>query len=337
MDPVTALEEIGFWLERERASTYKVEAFRRAGAVLADHDDVAGLAREGRLRSLDGIGARTAEVVEQALSGDVPDYLADLRRRGAGPLVEGGETVRGAVRGDLHTHTDASDGGSSLETMARTAERLGHEYLAITDHSPSLTVAGGLSADRLVVQLEHVAELDATLEGTRLLTGIEADILTDGTLDQEPRLLERLDVVVASVHSKLRADSIAMTRRMLKAVRDPHTDILGHCTGRLVEGARGRRAESTFDAKRVFAACAEHAVAVEINARPERRDPPDRLIRLALEAGCLFSIDSDAHAPGQLDFLDHGCARAADLGVPLDRIVNTWPVDRLLQWTHRTR
>lgn len=333
MDPVGALEEVAFWLERDRASTYRVEAFRRAAAALAEHGDVEGLVAAGRLRSLEGLGPRTAEVVEQAMAGDVPAYLADLRSRGDGPLVPGGEQVRAALRGDLHTHTDASDGGSPLATMARTAARLGHEYLAVTDHSPRLRVANGLSAERLVRQVEEVGRLEEELDGIRLLTGIEVDILKDGSLDQEDWLLRELDVVVASVHSDLRADAPAMTRRMLAAVEHPATDVLGHCTGRLVEGRRGTRPPSRFDAERVFAACAEHAVAVEINARPERQDPPDELVALALEAGCLFSIDSDAHAPGQLDFLDHGCARVAALGVPLERVVNTWPLERLLAWT----
>lgn len=334
MEPVDALEEIAFLLERERASTYRVEAFRTAAEALTEvgPDAVRRLHGAGALRDVPGIGARTAEVVAQALDDGVPDYLAELRARSSGPLVAGGETVRAALRGDLHTHTDWSDGGSSLTTMVATAERLGHEYLAVTDHSPRLTVANGLSADRLAEQLDVVAGLDTA--SIQVLTGIEVDILEDGSLDQSPGLLRILDVVVASVHSKLRMDRAAMTRRMLAAVEDPATNVLGHCTGRLVEGSRGTRPQSTFDAERVFAACAAHDVAVEINARPERQDPPDELIGLALDAGCLFSIDSDAHAPGQLDFLDHGCERAERLGVPLERIVNTWPVEQLLDWSH---
>jgi putative hydrolase len=139
------------------------------------------------------------------------------------------------------------------------------------------------------------------------------------------------------VHSKLRSDSRTMTRRMLKGISDPHTNVLGHCTGRLLQGSRGTRPPSEFDAERVFAACAENNVAVEINSRPERQDPPDGLIRRALDAGCLFSIDSDAHAPGQLDFLQHGAERAALNGVPVERIVTTWPLERLLEWLSKGR
>ena len=214
-----------------------------------------------------------------------------------------------------------------------TAQLLGHEYCALTDHSPRLTVANGLSPDRLRRQLDVLDELRDRFAPMRILSGIEVDILDDGSLDQEPELLDRLDVVVASVHSKLKMDAAAMTRRMVRAVSDSRVNVLGHCTGRLVTGGRGTRPESQFDAEKVFTACREHGTAVEINSRPERRDPPTRLLRLALDIGCVFSIDTDAHAPGQLDFLGYGAQRALDNEVAKDRIVNTWPVERLLEWT----
>ena len=213
------------------------------------------------------------------------------------------------------------------------ARDLGHEYCALTDHSPRLRVANGLSPERLREQLDVIDEIRDLVAPMRILTGIEVDILDDGSLDQEDELLERLDVVVASVHSKLAMDAPSMTRRMLRAVANPHTDVLGHCTGRLVTGGRGVRPESKFDAEKVFTACRDNGTAVEINSRPERRDPPTRLLNLAFDIGCLFSIDTDSHAPGQLEFLGYGAQRALDAGVPAERIVNTWPADRLLEWT----
>jgi len=205
--------------------------------------------------------------------------------------------------------------------MAAAARDLGHEWIALTDHSPRLTVASGLTAQRLEEQLELVGRLNAALAPFRILTGIEVDILDDGSLDQSDELLGRLDVVVASVHSQLRMPSEPMTARMIAAVSSPHVDVLGHCTGRLLAG-RGRP-ESAFDAPQVFAACRDHGVAVEINCRPERRDPPDNLLRLAAEMGCMFAIDSDAHAPGQLDWLEYGCVRAEAIGIPPERVINT--------------
>ncbi len=337
MDAVDALSEIAFWLEREQASTYRVEAFRTAAEVLSSLTpaEVEQRARSGSLKRLKGLGPRTVGVVEEVVDGGIPDYLADLRDRGAAPLAEGGEPLRGQLRGDLHLHSDWSDGGSPIEEMVRIGRRLGREYLALTDHSPRLTVANGLTPERLREQLEIVAEVDEGTDDIALLSGIEVDILDDGALDQEDELLARLEVVVASVHSQLRMDSRAMTRRMLGAVEHPRTRILGHCTGRLVTGGRGTRPPSSFDAHAVFEACAARDVAVEINARPERQDPPDDLIAIALDAGCLFSIDSDAHAPGQLDFLDYGAARAVACQVPADRIVTTWPLDRLRDWLRR--
>ncbi|WP_314853714.1 PHP domain-containing protein [uncultured Microbacterium sp.] len=330
MEPIDALTEIAALLERERASRYRSKAFRAAAAAIA------GLSRDelsdaSSLRRRAGIGDSTFAVIQQALAGEVPDYLAQLRAR----YAPARSALRALLRGDLHCHSDWSDGTTPIADMVTAARALGHEYLALTDHSPRLRVANGLSAERLREQLGVVAGLSG--DGFTLLSGIEVDILDDGALDQDDALLGELDVVVASAHSKLRMDATAMTRRLVAAASHPRVDVLGHVTGRLIAGERGTRPPSTFDARAVFDACAAHGVAVEINARPEREDPPDELIAVALEAGCLFAIDSDAHAPGQLGLLDEGAARAERAGVPPERIVTTWPLDRLRAWTARAR
>jgi putative hydrolase len=326
VEPALALRQIAFQLERSGAPTYRVRAFRRAAEVVTGLPDgeLARLVQADDLQSLAGIGPATAEVITQAASGQDPEYLTKLLG-GAGHAPV--SAMRQALRGDCHSHSTWSDGGSPPAEMAEAARQLGHEWLALTDHSPRLTVANGLSPERLEEQIELVANLNAEMAPFRILTGIEVDILEDGTLDQREDLLARLDMVVASVHSKLRMARSDMTPRMVAAVSNPHTDVLGHCTGRMVAG-RGRP-ESEFDPERVFGACIEHGVAVEINCRPERQDPPDRLLRIAADMGCLFAIDTDAHAPGQLDWIGTGCMRAEAMGIEPDRVINTRPPDML--------
>ncbi|MEH1017372.1 PHP domain-containing protein [Micromonospora sp. CPCC 206060] len=348
-DPIADLRRIAFLLERANEATYRVRAFRSTAAALTalPEGELTDRAAAGTLTELPGVGEVTARCVVESLAGEEPVYLRRLVATEGVDLDAAATALRAALRGDCHTHSDWSDGGSPIEEMALAAVELGHEYVVLTDHSPRLKVARGLTADRLRRQLDHVARVNAELpDGFRILTGIEVDILADGALDQDEDLLARLDVVVGSVHSGLNDEPAKMTRRMITAVTNPHLDILGHCTGRMVSsrpagvtgpGDRGHRArtrpESRFDAAEVFAACAAHGKAVEINSRPERQDPPKRLIRQALETGCDFAINTDAHAPGQLDWQCFGCVRAALCGVPAERVVNTWPAERLLRWT----
>jgi putative hydrolase len=334
-EPADDLRRIAFCLERALEPSYRVKAFRTAASVVdgLEREELERRATAGTLAELGGIGKVTALVISESLAGEEPVYLRRVESMGLTPVAHQADELRQQLKGDCHVHSDWSDGGSPIEEMAVAARDLGHDYIVLTDHSPRLTVARGLSPERLREQLDVVAEINERLSPFRILTGIECDINLDGSLDQEPELLERLDLVVASVHSKLRMPAEEMTPRMVAAISNPHTDVLGHCTGRLVTG-RGRP-ESEFDAEVVFAACAQFDVAVEINSRPERLDPPKRLLRLAVEAGCKVSIDTDAHAPGQLSWQPLGCERAVLTGVPPESIVNTWGADELLSWTRR--
>ncbi|HTU39244.1 MAG TPA: PHP domain-containing protein [Acidimicrobiales bacterium] len=333
MEPLDALNEIAFRLERSGADTYKVRAFRHAARAIASvpRADLVALADAGKLQSIEGVGKSTAQVIAEALRGDTPAYLVGLDE-GPGDLVLDGPAAAllESLRGDCHSHSDWSDGGSPILEMAEAARALGREYLVLTDHSARLTVAHGLNEERLTEQLGVVQDLNERLAPFRILTGMEVDILEDGSLDLDPDLLGELDVVVASVHSKLRMDARPMTARMLAAIESPHTDILGHCTGRLITG-RGRP-QSTFDAAAVFEACARTGTAVEINSRPERQDPPEDLLRQAVELGCSFAIDTDAHAPGQLEWLARGCRNAVAADVPPGRVVNRLGADELVAW-----
>ncbi|MEV7971765.1 PHP domain-containing protein [Cellulomonas sp. NPDC089187] len=329
---VAALRRAAYVLERGGATSYRAEAFRSAVRTLEplSADELDQRIRTGTLTDLPGVGARTAEVATTAAHGGPQPYLDDLERTYPEPELDAdAAALRAALVGDLHAHSEASDGATPIQEMVLAAMELGHEYLAITDHSPRLTIASGLSPARLRAQLNQIDALNAAIAPFRVLSGIEVDILDDGSLDQEPELLDRLDVVVASVHSKLRMDREAMTRRMRAAVANPQVDVLGHCTGRQLNGPRKRPA-STFDAEAVFADCAEHGVAVEINCRPDRLDPPHDLLTIAVDAGCLFTIDTDAHAPGQLAWQPVGCQRAAHHRIGPDRLLNAWPLATLV-------
>ncbi|MFD6111148.1 PHP domain-containing protein [Streptomyces yangpuensis] len=330
MTPDEALRRIAFLLEWRGASPYRVRAFHTAAdAVRHLPPGPVDAAQAGQLH---GVGPVTAEVIAQASTGAVPGYLARLQAE-ADPQARAGWDLTAGSTGDCHLHSDWSDGGSPLEDMADAARALGHRWAVLTDHSPRLTIAHGLSRERLESQLEAVAAVNSRRGPEfRLLTGIECDILEDGSLDQDEELLGRLDIVVASVHSKLRSEAGPMTARMVAAVRNPHVDVLGHCTGRIITG-RGRP-QSLFDAEAVFAACAQAGTAVEINCRPERRDPPDDLLVQAAAAGCRFAVDTDAHAPEQLHWQSTGYARAARIGLGADRLITSWPLERLL--TSRT-
>jgi putative hydrolase len=332
MSPADALDRVVYLLDRALAEGRRVQAYAKARDLVRElgDEEVARRHADGTLLDLPGIGPSTSKVIVLALDGGIEEHLAELDDETAIEPGEGAD-LRAALKGDCHSHTVWSDGGAPTEVMARTAEALGHEYLVVTDHSPRLTIAHGLNRERLLQQLDEIDALNERLAPFRILTGMEVDILEDGSLDQDLDLLERLDVVVASVHSKLRMPEQEMTRRMVMAVASPHVDILGHCTGRKVVGTG--RPQSQFDPEIVFAACARFGTAVEINCRPERQDPPEELLQLALDWDCRISIDTDAHAPGQLEWQAYGCDKAARMGIEPERIVNTMSADDLIAWT----
>ncbi|WP_436793109.1 PHP domain-containing protein [Actinospongicola halichondriae] len=342
MHPREALERVIYLLDRSLADGNKVRAYQRAIEIVDEvgDDELSALHERNALTELAGIGKSTGAVIAQALDGEVPKKIAELEASTRIEASEGAD-LRAALKGDCHMHSVWSDGGASIEAMAATARSLGHDYIVMTDHSPRLTIAHGLDRDRLKAQLDEIAAVnDRFDDGFRILTGMEVDILADGTLDLDDDLLDELDIVVASVHSKLSMDAKDMTRRMVMAVASPHVDILGHCTGQKVPGRKRQvgksdfpgRVGSQFDADMVFAACAKFDTAVEINCRPERQDPPDHLLELALEWGCRVAIDTDAHAPGQLEFQAFGCDKAARHGITADRIVNAMTAGDLLDW-----
>ncbi len=332
MEPVRALQQAIHYLDRELAPAQKIRAFQKAIEVLEQvgEAEIAQRAAAGTLTELNGIGRSTAAVIVEALNGETDGYLARLDERTRVPMGVGGPVME-AIRGDCHTHSTASDGSAPVRDMAETAMALGHEWMVVTDHSARLTIAHGLNEERLTRQLDEIEALNSELAPFRVLTGMEVDIFEDGSLDLSDEMLARLDLVVGSVHSKLRLPADVMTRRMVTAIANPHTDVLGHLTNRKLVGTG--RPPSDFDPEIVFAACARFDTAVEINCRPERQDPPEELLEIAVRWGCKIAIDSDAHATGQLEWQPYGADKAVRCGVPVEDIINTWHHEDLLAWT----
>ncbi len=330
----TAIERAVYLLDRGHTPVQKVRAFSKALTLLDElaaewgENAIGELVAKGELTKLEGIGPSIEAVVSGAYGIGSTDYLDQLEvSTEIDPGI--GQNLRTQLKGDCHSHSTWSDGAAELRAMAEAARAIGHEYLVATDHSARLTVAHGLSPERLEQQISEIDQLNEELAPFRILTGMEVDILDDGRLDLPDEFLARLDVVIASVHHRIHQRPEDMTKRLVRAVAHPHVDILGHCTNRKVMG--NRRKPSQFDADYVFAACARFNTAVEINCRPERQDPPEDLLDLAVEWDCRISIDSDAHSPGQLEWVNYGCDKAALAGIGADRILNTRTADDLLE------
>ncbi len=254
--------------------------------------------------------------IEAALEGRLPDLLE---------LDD--------IRGDLHAHTNWSDGHHDLEALVEAAHRRGYEYVIVSDHSRSTTVAGGLSEERLLEQIGKIRALNKKYKGFRILAGSECDILADGRMDFPDRVLAQLDIVLAAVHSRFKQNREEMTARIVKALSNPYVNILAHPTGRLI----GERDPYDVDLDAVFAAAKQHGKAVEINAQPSRLDLNDHHARRAKELGVLLSIDTDTHVLDQLENMTLGVATARRAWISKSDVINTMPLDKLLAWAHKAR
>jgi DNA polymerase (family X) len=232
------------------------------------------------------------------------------------------------IKGDLHTHTRASDGTATLQEMAEAARQLGHHYLGICDHSRSLAIANGLTPERLALQAAEIRRLNQGFSDFRLLRGTEVDILKDGTLDFPDDVLAGLDVVVASIHSHMHVDEEAQTERLLRAIQNPHVDIIGHPTGRVL----GRRDPYPVNMDRVLEACAATGTAMEINASPARLDLSDLHARLAKHRGVKLAINTDAHSTHELGLLEYGVGQARRAWLEAGDLVNAMALPELLTW-----
>lgn len=232
------------------------------------------------------------------------------------------------IKGDLHVHSKWSDGGHSIDELVQKALERGYQYIAITDHSKSLGVARGLDEERLLKQIEEIRDVQERYPNIKILAGIEVDILQDGSLDLPDEVLSKLDIVIASVHSAFNMSQEEMTRRILKALSNPHVDILGHPTGRLIEEREGYK----VDIMAVIQKAKEENVALEINAFPQRLDLNDINAKIAKEMGVKLAINTDAHTWGQFDFMVFGVATARRGWLEKEDVINAWETERLLSW-----
>jgi putative hydrolase len=321
------LSEIGYLLRFDPEQKFRAKAFSAAAwSIAITRPDLARLHRLNDLTSIEGVGAGIAKVITELQETGTSRYLARLREQMSQPAADGESAIDfGRYQGDIHSHSDWSDGKATMLDMARGAETFGYRYLGLTDHSPRIKVVNGLDAERLLAQSREMAEVQAEVPGVTLLQGIEVDILEDGSLDLPDAVLELLDVVIASPHVKLRQERAAMTERMLRAVSHPHVDVIGHPTGR----RPGSRDGADYDIEAVFKEAARNNVALEIDCDPARMDLSPEMARLALECGCNFALDADAHSPAEFAYVPMGLWMARRAGIPEDRILNFLPVDEL--------
>src|ERR1700680_4237592 len=322
-----ALSEIAYRLRQDPEQKFRAQAFSGAAWTIAiSWPDLEALYRANALTTIEGVGAGIAKVLAGLIETGQSTYLQRLRTEMGQPTRDDESDLDlSQYQGDVHSHTNWSDGKATMLDMARGAQALGYRYLGITDHSPRIKVVNGLDAERLLAQSKELAEVQAQLEGLTLLQGIEVDILEDGALDLPDVVLELLDVVIASPHVKLRQEPAAMTERMLRAVSNPHVDVIGHPTGR----RPGSREGATYDFEAVFKEAARHGVALEIDCDPARMDLSPEMARLAFECGCNFSLDADAHMPAELAYVSMAAWMARRAGIPQDRILNFLDVDEL--------
>ncbi len=324
------LSEIAYLL-RHQGDTHRARAFTRVGGLVPrERPDLVALRQTDRLATLEGVGSGIARTLAELVDTGRSTYLERLREELDQPIAypapgEPSPLVLGGYRGDLHSHTDGSDGGASVLAMARAAHARGSEYLATTHHSPRITVCNGLGPERLAAQRHLIDEANRELEGITILQGVEVDINEDGSLDEPDEALAALDIVIASPHVGLRMERSAMTDRMLRALENPHVDVIGHPTGR----RPGTRPGADYDHEAVFAAAAARGVLLELDCDPARMDLSPELAALAASLGCRFSLDSDAHAPDQFIYVDLGIWVTRRAGIGTDRVVNWLALDDL--------